>query len=574
MRKLNLMYYIKKYRFNSVFLRNLIMIILVTAIPFGASCFIVYQRYASTANNEYQMQSVEKITKMADSMDNFIKSMDRLCLALLQRTDVLQIFVTDEDAVNLSTNYANIMDDINMFILTYGYIQNINVYSELNRIIISQAAARSVDEGVNNALQIEEPADEGLRVVASYGNGGQVKTITFIRGKKVGNEFLGTVSIDVHIDKLFKEMGISYNDADERLMLVDSNNQIILSSYIADINKQGENVFKNESERVNADGTGYMLNMLDSKAGDWTFVYMHNDDYLSGSKSRMLSMLLVVIFFSMFMVMLVAVYVSKKTFRPLAEILEYFGKNDTEHDDSSELSYIIRSITSLASENLYLTEENQKKIVMMNKAQCQALQNQINPHFIYNTLETIKWIVIDLEKNDNRASSTIEMLADVIGYGLDIEQYLADLQSEINNAKAYVEILKIRYENKFTVEWDIEPELENVRVLRLCVQPLIENAMLHGIVPKRSVGTIKISVKSDKKDLLIEVTDDGVGIDEDELQQIRSELSAANINGKHIGLSNVNLRAKLAFGDEYGVSIYSQKGVGTRTLLRMKKTFV
>lgn len=574
MSKLNLWFYIKKYRFNSVFMRNLIMITLIITIPFGLSCFVVYRSSMSAMKNEARTLSQEKMDKMTGALDNFIKSIDKLCIVILQQPEVQEIFSTKESVSNLSSSHMKIMDDLNMFTLSYGYIKRIQVYSDLNDYIVSQVAVSEAKTDTSGMLQNYRNAGDKLYVVASDSNGAGIQSVTFMRRKRVGSELLGAVSVEVHIDRLFKELGISYNDINDRLMLVNRENRVLLSSYPPDINVQAETLFDKTAEAAHADGIDYLLTRAQAAAGDWEYVHMYNETYYTYANSQMVKMSVILIFFVLIMSVLIGIYISAQTFRPLKEIVEYFYKEEaSQPGDANELGYIIRNITALASENVNLNEEMQKRLVMLNKAQLQALQSQINPHFMYNTLETIKWVVMDLEENDDQASSMIEMLADVIRYSLDMEHYLVKLEEEIRYTKSYINILRIRYGDRFKVYWNVEAEDRNTHVLKLCLQPLIENAIIHGIVPKRrETGTICISVKDVKEDLCIEVSDDGVGIAPEKLEELRSDLESAPVlKGEHVGLRNVNLRTKLVFGDAYGISVFSEPDAGTRVVLLMKK---
>ncbi len=546
------------------------MIILISTIPFGASCFLVYSRAVSAMKNEAQILEQKKMDKMAGSLDNFIRSMDKLCIVMLQQNDVRQVFSTKESTVNLSGCYTNIMNDLNLFTLSYGYIRGVKVYSELNGCVVSQVAVTAAENDTTGLLECYRNAGDGLYIAAADSNGAGIKTVTFMRKMKIGAETLGAVCIEVHINRLFEELGISYNDENDRLMLTDDRGRVFISSYVSDINRETESVLKSGKEN------GLKIYELPSSTEKWQYVHMYSETYYSGASRRMTHMVALLICLSLIMVLLTAVYISRQTFRPLAEILEYFGNGEGEQPyDSNELGYIIRSISALADENVNLTAEMQQRIVMLNKAQLCALQNQINPHFMYNTLETIKWVVMDLENEDCKASSMIEMLADVISYSLDAERYLVSLDEEIENTKTYISILKIRYEDRFHIEWEIDPRLQNVKVLKLCMQPLIENAMVHGIAPKRAEGKIRIAVKKMKSDLCVEVEDDGVGIDAEKLGELRKSLEDGHgMEGKHVGLRNVNLRTRLAFGDEYGISVFSEKGKGTKVSLLMKMQII
>ena len=574
MNRMNLWFYIKKYRLNSVLLRNAIAIVLIITISFGLISFFVYQKSVSVLENETDKLSQEKVEKLAVSMNSFIKSMDRLCIVLLQEPDVQQVFSIKESTLNLSDNYMKIMDDITMFTLSYEYIKNISVYSALNNCIISQAVVAEVEDGYGTEfMKIYKNAGDGLYISTSDSNGAGIKTATFTRKRRVGNETLGAVCIEVHLNKFFEEIGVKYNDINERFMIADQNGKIILSSYLDDINKDISERFTDGKRTTKQNDIEYLSATSTTNEGKWQYLYLYNEEYYNQVNDQMIGMAWLLVAFVFVMGVLIAVYISEKTFRPLAEIVQYFRKDENaQQGDINEIGYIMRNILMLTDKNANLTEEMQERIVLMNKAQLKSLQSQINPHFMYNTLETIKWVVMDIEDENDMASSMIEMLAEILKYSLDMEHYLVKLNEEIEYTKSYINILKLRHGDRFDVIWNIDPELEDVKVLKLCLQPIIENAMTHGILPKRMGGTIEISIRVNKKDIIIEIKDDGVGIDNEKLEEIYKDMKKGyEISQRHIGLKNVDLRTKLVFGDEYGSSIASECDKGTVVTLRMRK---
>jgi two-component system sensor histidine kinase YesM len=216
-------------------------------------------------------------------------------------------------------------------------------------------------------------------------------------------------------------------------------------------------------------------------------------------------------------------------------------------------------------------------------AEYRALQNQINPHFLYNTLEAIRSDAI-CEGSDNIANIT-EALATFFRYTISNVNSMVTLEAEINNSESYFAIQNFRFGDKINLKINIDDEDMSIleyEIPKLTLQPIIENAIIHGLEHKVDRGTIEIDITATEDRLIIKVTDDGVGMDEKVLNNINErlhEISAQGLNQNNaekggIALINVNNRIKLQFGEKYGLRIYSIKGYGTSvevTLPQLRK---
>lgn len=211
--------------------------------------------------------------------------------------------------------------------------------------------------------------------------------------------------------------------------------------------------------------------------------------------------------------------------------------------------------------NQALKEELDIRVTLLKHAQIVALQSQINPHFLFNTLDTINWMAIDKLDEENDVSDALTTLGDLFKLNIDTSNYLTDLKSEIEYTKKYIEILYLRHSGLFTVQWDIDKSLYSCKIPRLVLQPLIENAIYHGIIPKCSHGLIQVKICSDANQLSILVSDDGVGMAQDRLENLTKEIEQDSfINCKHVGIKNINQRIKLIYGSEFGIKIDSSNG--------------
>lgn len=192
-----------------------------------------------------------------------------------------------------------------------------------------------------------------------------------------------------------------------------------------------------------------------------------------------------------------------------------------------------------------------------------ALQSQINPHFLYNTLHTIYWEVIKATGNNSKPIRMIENLSSILDYSLTTPCGKVSVGDEIRYTKTYLYIQMIRYGDKFDVIWDYKENVKPVSTIKLLIQPLVENCISHGINNKEGKGKIKIKISRKDNLLTLIIIDSGMGITTENLKEIKDKLNLGVDNSNHIGLFNTNKRLKLTYGDNYGLRINSKLGLGT-----------
>jgi two-component system sensor histidine kinase YesM len=198
------------------------------------------------------------------------------------------------------------------------------------------------------------------------------------------------------------------------------------------------------------------------------------------------------------------------------------------------------------------------------------LQSQINPHFLYNTLESIKGLAVD--EGSDKIFNMVKALAFLFRYsikGTDI----VTLQEEMTLVTSHIHIQQIRFGDRFRVTYNIPEQLLACKVPKMILQPLVENAIFHGIEPRIDNGLLEVSVEQSANELVISIKDNGAGIEEDELRALQAKLSIVQDLTKdertNIGLINVNNRIKLNYGDEFGITITSKVQVGTTTVITL-----
>jgi len=217
-----------------------------------------------------------------------------------------------------------------------------------------------------------------------------------------------------------------------------------------------------------------------------------------------------------------------------------------------------------------IEEQVTREQKQLRKAEFDLLQAQINPHFLYNTLDAIVWSAE--AGNEKQVVKMVGSLSEFFRSSLNKGKEIVTIREELSHVRSYLEIQQIRYQDILDYEIDVPEELYVNEIPKITVQPVVENALYHGIKEKRGGGKISVTGREDGADYVITVSDNGIGMEPDRLQEVRDGLTDSSPDSKKIyGLYNVNQRIKLDFGDEYGLSIDSVYDEGTTVTIRLPK---
>lgn len=216
-----------------------------------------------------------------------------------------------------------------------------------------------------------------------------------------------------------------------------------------------------------------------------------------------------------------------------------------------------------------LLVEIREEEVKLRKSELRALQAQIHPHFLYNTLDSINWL--SRENRNEDVIKLVEALTSLFRIVNSKGDDFIPMASELEHVKSYLTIQKIRYEDSFTYDFDIDPLVLNVPVIKLILQPIIENAIYHGVKLGGGKGNINIRARKIRDIMLIEISDNGKGMDEKRLQQVKRELDGTHETKASTvyGLKNVHDRIQIYYGQEFGLQIHSEEGNGTVVMYKI-----
>ncbi|OXM83405.1 cache domain-containing sensor histidine kinase [Paenibacillus rigui] len=278
------------------------------------------------------------------------------------------------------------------------------------------------------------------------------------------------------------------------------------------------------------------------------------------------------------LVFVLLAFVIRSLNRRVQLVIRAIHKEGLEHLDEPQgkvagnLNVLERSVDHMIHKVKDLMEETYTSKVQEREAQLRALQAQINPHFLYNTLDTINWIAVGHGATD--ISQMIDALAKYFRLSLNKGRDTVSVEDELNLAKVYLEIQQNRFPHRFDLTIEADPEVMGLMIPKLTLQPIVENALLHGIrkSPKQN-GSIRIEATRTEEELLLSVSDNGIGMTEEQAAKLLTEprpQSRTDGSGSSYGLYNVHERIRLFAGDGYGLTIDSVAGEGTTVRILLK----
>ncbi len=395
-----------------------------------------------------------------------------------------------------------------------------------------------------------------------------------LRGQVGSNQYVGTLFIDIKltgIESIFRHA--EYED-NEECFVVDANGYCLYSNVEDYI---GENVL----EYIEEQSTNENSIVITTSADDYglcTSVIVKSES-VYGSIISFKRMLQLVCIISVGIIVLSSFVISKKMTKPIYDMMQQMEKVETgdfainlESNGTDEIGILSDRFNQMCItlEN-YINQSYVAKL-KQNQAEMTALKSQIYPHFLYNTLEIIRMTAI--EEEEERVGKMIEALSEQIRYIIGNLDDMVPIEKELEIVRKYIYLINCRYQSKIQLEIN-RNDGSHYFVPKLILQPVVENAYVHGLKPKNGTGIIQIDITQAEEDIEISVMDNGVGMSEDRIQKIYELFESEDIgikneyNWQSIGIKNVNDRIRYMYGKEYGVTITSKEGFGTNVSIKV-----
>lgn len=541
---------------------------------------ITYIHFNSAQNTELSELNVVETKKDAKLADNLFREAEYIASNLIV-DEWVGIYISDTtEKETLSDLSYKVQNKLSAYLQINKYIDSIYVYSSAHKKICTATTELAPEDFSDNKfLDVFNNQTEEFAAWTRLKENKYPYLISFGK-KKSRAKNSGGVIVNINIEELTDVLGNTDNN--DRCMYIVGNDGTILYSKNRDEYKKPYSVNTQLKAMFDSSVSGsescmidkHIVSLSDSEYYNWKYAVVSS---VESGKSRLNDFyytLWIIIGVMLLLGTVLALFMGSATVSPVMDIAELL-ENPKKYANSkstrdNEMKHIEDKIMFFIYSNENLKKELESRNAMLTEIQLYALQQQINPHFINNTINIINLMLVSEFGKTHKSTRMLRLLSKQLNNCLKLDNILITLDEEIENTKVYTELLKYRNSN-FEVVFDIDESLKGEKILKMILQPLVENAMFHGCRSRSSndvPGQVLITSRRYDSKYVISVADNGVGIDSEELEKLKERLRDSSMNRKgSIGLTNVNQRLKIMFGDEYGLEIESELGKGTRVNL-------
>ena len=378
---------------------------------------------------------------------------------------------------------------------------------------------------------------------------------------------LGTMLLYLDADKLNKEL--FEEQKGNGVVVLDAYGNIVLSADIELVGLNYSDVFKDDGGYILKDKNKYLSKK--KEADTWKIISYIDMQMTSRNVYSTIVRMMGLILFGFVIVGTIAFFMSKRVGKPIEELLKFIKVNrygeivDFPEENESDIAQIKQIFESLSEDLKKNIESNYKMQLMLKDTKIKAYESQMNPHFLFNTLQMIQMLNVLGKKEDVSIATTC--LGDLLRFNLDNRNEVT-LKEEVENVVNYLRILELRFKGRFDYKIMIPDELMKCYTVKFMLQPIIENSVTHGFKYKKDMCELAIMGQEINGEMVIVIKDNGSGIDREQLYRLKAVLNGgASPSG--IGLANVHERIRLIYGEKYGVDIFSDYQKNTQVVIHI-----
>ncbi len=587
-RKIKTWDFIKNYKFQSIFFSYFfyfLLIILIMVILYG---WLLMQSYRYSVEQESLAITYKMLNKTTEIFDMINFNIERDFYKLSTSYDVKEWIHYDKttaDSVGYNYLTRKIKNELFQIAASNKNIESVYIFNVSSKSVLTDNDEKPIDDFYDHLWYTKYKDENKKSPIYSrrkYAHNPSYDMISFIKEIYTRDNTLSAIVIfNIYFDEFDNAINQDYQNGSLKIDLLTSEGNIFYSSVTDRINKNinhysSDAIFNNISERnimnpsiielndntisalnKSRQGSLYLLSSVPK-----TYAAVKNNTFFIFSIGGMIGFILSII---------LAFIVSLKMYKYIINMFVLLESPSHSGKNTSEITAITNNIVNMMEKNKQIEQELATKFAELKKSQAIALQTQINPHFLNNTLNFVNLNIIKTIQADNEATEIISLLCDILQSNLDTINYLVKFSTELENAEKYLKIQNIKYRNSFVITKNIDEKLLSCKTVTFILQPILENCISHGLVhSKKTEKHIAISVYAENLSLIISIADNGIGMTSDELENVLNMLSEDAIRETtHIGLSNVHKRIQIIYGKGYGLKLESTVNVGTTVTIRL-----
>ena len=568
-------------RRKTVLWRLIVLYLAVCVIPILLFGGLYRVRYTSELHRKIGRDSIRLLEMMQQRQNDILENMERIAMKISVADEVQQLLNrTDAEPFDQNRLAMGISRKIEENLLISPMVKNATLLNTQCKVVYSMGYDRISDQVLQQMVQRAEDVYP-LEYITSVPYGGDGKaSMLMVRainqsdytGNRVGYLILA-VNEEFFAQQTYRQI---YPPEQGQIVLLGDDGTVV-SGNDADFSpgRRPENeallpVIKEQCasgdphfELTLGSGRYYVSIDYNSKAR-WYALALVRDSYMNAEMNHLNAFIRILSIACLFLGLLALLAITASIVRPTARLVRYcqdiskqIGPREIRDEGKDEIGYLVQEVSRMVQ---LLDEHHAKEVqnsIEMKNLEIQMLQAQINPHFLFNTLNSIKWIAVF--SRVPAVADSLSALAGLLRNTIIDKSEFIPLEKELDNIKNYALIQSLRYTERFRMQYHVEPDCLTLPILKFLLQPIVENAIIYGVEKTERLVTIQINVRSEKGVLKIAIEDDGSGFDTAALR--RAEMDGKRLSG--IGIRNVHERIRLVYGEKAEMQVQSSPGNGT-----------
>lgn len=560
------------------------LLILFSTVMITSLSNLVYRNSMNSQQDAYTSQMVKQISsnvdyniKDAENIIDYLSQDPRIINFMHLKEGDSSFNKTKDEAYNAILGLSGKKLEIaGIMAVNKNDVYASDVMSRQSRgSLTSEKWYESAEKNIGKVQLFSKPIGRNIYNIFQY-SADDVVSISKAVVDKNTNNFLGVILIDMKLDLIKNIINDVKSGKTGFIYIIDHEGNIVYAPVNTVVYRIKNEWFKSDSSNIlikNINGESYKIINRISNYTKWNLVGVFPLD-------ESLKTMAYIRYYSFFIAVLTlgfgvvfSIFLSRTIVKPISKLRKLMKQTENGNFDvyfnskyDDEIGQLGNTFNNMVKKIKNLIQIVQIEEKSKRKAEIGVLQAQIKPHFLYNTLDTIQWMAQEHDADD--ISEMVYNLTNLLRIGLSKGREVIKVEKEIEHVKSYLVIQKVRYEDKLNYKIDVEKSIMDCNVIKLILQPLVENAIYHGIKEKRGPGKIKVTGCAEEGMIHFMVIDNGIGMKPETLNQINSLLKENYLTNASekigYGIFNVNERIKMNYGDEYGLSYTSVYGEGTQ----------
>lgn len=561
----------RKYKFRSIVFKNSVRLFAIFFVLMMIPMFFIYRFTINDAKNTVMNTNRDTVKMLGSTAEALMRDTEYLVAEMFADDNVVYYMSMNRDVNFTDAEKEYMMSKVNTYMAGKNFVNSIYLYNSNKDLVCTNRVCETLDEFEDTSWtsELDEGFSNNYKMFPRKPDNAAITVFTLIKKSRTGK---GAIVLNIDIMELEKYISRQFSKSSV-FYIADSSGIIYTNQLTSKRNAEVEQLIlkmideDNYNDIADISSKNITVSIDKSVYYNWYYVCTSENNNYTSIINGLFYRMLALFFGLMIILIIISVIVAVNNTSQFVTILDLFENRELYNSlNQNEISEIASKIICLMDDNEKLKNEVTSRNAQYEQWKTKALQTQITPHFLNNTLAVINYEVISNFSDSEKISGMISRLSRILSYTMITDKIFVTLGEELNFLRNYAGLLQLRYDN-FNLITEADSELLKCRILRMSLQPLIENSVFYGY--KEKGGDIYVRCTENDGSLRIVIRDDGIGMTKEKLAELMTELKSGEMTSSSVGIKNIYKRLEAVYGDKALLEIQSEPGKFTQIILNI-----